>query len=347
MKKSFLSIMLVLVLILSLTTMAFGAPVSETKIIQYEATDDPFLYLPASIKVTNVKSQERKDFSTYLSDDDKTISGKDSIILHGTSPMTITLLPYEGENNEHTFPGAYMFYLAWDGNKVDSNTITRKDKYYTFDDYELITDKKYDILPERYWIYADGSSMNITEVGTYVLYTLPYGNYDTEDVNISPVFIIIDEATTTIPDVSAIQKATPTASTVLVDNLPTEFEAYNINNNNYFKLRDLAQVVNRTEKNFEVEWDGSKNAINLKSKSTYTPVGGELVKGDMALKQATPTTSKIYKDGKEVKLTAYNINGNNFFKLRDIAQVFDIGVTWDGTTNTVGIDTSIGYTEDK
>jgi hypothetical protein len=124
------------------------------------------------------------------------------------------------------------------------------------------------------------------------------------------------------------------------------FEAYTINGNNYFKLRDFAQAVNKTEKNFEVKWDSKNNAINLISNKPYTPVGGELAKGDGKAKVANPTTSKIYKDGKEISLTAYTINGNNYFKLRDIAKAFDIGVTWDGTTNTIGIDTSVGYTEE-
>ena len=140
--------------------------------------------------------------------------------------------------------------------------------------------------------------------------------------------------------------ANPTSSKVLVNGKAVTFEAYTINGNNYFKLRDFAQAVNKTEKNFEVKWDSENNAINLISNTLYTPVGGELAKGDGKAKVANPTTSKIYKDGKEISLTAYTINGNNYFKLRDIAKAFDIGVTWDGTTNTIGIDTSVGYTEE-
>lgn len=141
-------------------------------------------------------------------------------------------------------------------------------------------------------------------------------------------------------------KAVPTAAKVFVDNVQIEFEAYTIENNNYFKLRDLAQAVNNTTKNFEVEWDGTKNSINLLSATSYTSIGGELNKGDGKPKSATLSTSIIYKDGKEIFLTAYAINGNNYFKLRDIAKAFDIGVTWDGATNTVGIDTSISYVEE-
>src|SRR5690606_9905822 len=71
--------------------------------------------------------------------------------------------------------------------------------------------------------------------------------------------------------------ANPTSSKVLVNGNAVQFDAYNINGNNYFKLRDFAQAVNNTEKNFEVTWDGKNNAINLISNKPYTSVGGELV----------------------------------------------------------------------
>ncbi|MEN6316217.1 MAG: Ig-like domain-containing protein [Clostridiaceae bacterium] len=140
-------------------------------------------------------------------------------------------------------------------------------------------------------------------------------------------------------------KAATTRSAVLVNGVKTSFDAYNINGYNYFKLRDLAYVVSGTQKQFEVGWDGMNNAIQLTSGSPYTPVGGEMGISSGALTaEATATTSKIYIDGKQVSFTAFMINGNNYFKLRDIAAAFDIGVTWDGNTNTIGIDTSIGYT---
>lgn len=133
------------------------------------------------------------------------------------------------------------------------------------------------------------------------------------------------------------------SSSVLVNGDKVDFDSYNINDNNYFKLRDLAKIVNVTEKQFEVEWDNDKKAIELISNAPYTEVGGELVAGDGVEKAAILNTSTIYKDGQEIELVAYTIKGNNYFNLRDIAQCFDIGVTWDGETNTVGIDTSIGY----
>ena len=91
--------------------------------------------------------------------------------------------------------------------------------------------------------------------------------------------------------------AIPTSSRIYVDGRLIEFEAYTINGNNYFKLRDLATAVRGSEKNFEVTWDGAKNAINLISHHDYTSVGGELAKGDNKAKAAMVCSSTIYKDG--------------------------------------------------
>jgi hypothetical protein len=140
-------------------------------------------------------------------------------------------------------------------------------------------------------------------------------------------------------------KAMPTASKVLVNGKLTSFDAYTIDGNNYFKLRDLAKAVSGTQKQFDVTWDGGKKTINLISNKVYSVVGGEMEPGDGKDKTPVLNTSIILKDGVEVPLTAYTINGNNYFKLRDIAQAFNIGITWDGTTKTIGIDTTSDYVE--
>lgn len=138
--------------------------------------------------------------------------------------------------------------------------------------------------------------------------------------------------------------AKSTSSKVMVNGNEVSFQAYNINNNNYFKLRDLAMVLNGTEKSFAVGWNGEKNAISLESGKTYKIVGGELVVAEKsASEKARFSSSAIYLDGKKVELTAYLINGNNYFKLRDVAAALDFGVTWDASSNSIVIDTSSGY----
>lgn len=135
--------------------------------------------------------------------------------------------------------------------------------------------------------------------------------------------------------------ATVSVSKVLVDGKQVAFEAYSINNNTYFKLRDIAMAVNGTDKSFEVGWDGEHNAISLTSFEAYTPQGGELaVSAKATSKKATLSTSKIYLDDEETAFTAYTIDGNNYFKLRDLADAFGITITFDQKTNTIGIVTA-------
>ncbi|MPM65189.1 hypothetical protein SDC9_112081 [bioreactor metagenome] len=163
-----------------------------------------------------------------------------------------------------------------------------------------------------------------------------------------PLWVVFEGSETTAPAPVALKEvaASPNASKVLVNGQQTSFEAYTIGGYNYFKLRDLAMAVQGSGKQFEVTWDGEKKAINLVSGSAYTAVGGELAAGSgTASVQAIPNQSKIYLDGQEIALDAYTINGNNYFKLRDVATVFDFGVTWDGTLNQIVIDTTTGYTE--
>ncbi len=139
------------------------------------------------------------------------------------------------------------------------------------------------------------------------------------------------------------QMAVAASSTIYVDGVQTAFEAYTIDDSNYFKLRDLAFVVSGSDKQFAVSWDENLNAINLISGSEYTAVGGEMATGDGTAKTYYTTTSSIYVDGVTTGFEAYTINDNSYFKLRDVCSAFDIGLTWEETTGSIGIDTSASY----
>ncbi len=208
----------------------------------------------------------------------------------------------------------------------------------------------------------DGSEEAVSEIGANKTATVKlhkrYGGYDCDlyyifsfgDSNKTNIIYKVADgsASTPAPEPStpAVQlpetaTAAVTTSKVLVDGKQVAFEAYNINSNNYFKLRDIAMALNGTAKSFEVAWDGKNNAISLTAGKAYTAVGGELaVSAKPTAKQATLSTSKIYLDGEEIQLTAYTIGGNNYFKLRDFEQAIGIVVGWDQETNTVSIDTS-------
>ena len=137
--------------------------------------------------------------------------------------------------------------------------------------------------------------------------------------------------------------AIPTAASVIVDGNSVAFGAYNIDGSNYFKLRDLAYVLNGTNKRFSVEWDGAAVAISITGGAEYTPVGGEMESTGAGIKTPKTTDARIILGGNNITATAYNIDGNNYFKLRDIAAALDFAVDWDAENNTIVIDTNRGY----
>ena len=50
-------------------------------------------------------------------------------------------------------------------------------------------------------------------------------------------------------------------------------------------------------------------------------------------------------DGRPITISAYEIGGSNFFKLRDLGKALGFQVTWDSSTSTVGILTDQPYQE--
>ncbi len=154
-----------------------------------------------------------------------------------------------------------------------------------------------------------------------------------------------DDEAKDVPDRQSI--ALPSTHRVLVNGKEIKFDIYNIGGNNYFKLRDVAHVLNGTEKQFEVKWLASDNSIHLTTGMAYTPDGYEMIgKGDQAI-LATPTLSTVYLNERETSMVAYFISDNNYFKIRDLAKRLGFDVSWDGENSTVVIDTSITYVDDE
>lgn len=59
---------------------------------------------------------------------------------------------------------------------------------------------------------------------------------------------------------------------------------------------------------------------------------------------AERSTNRIYVDGQEVRLTAYNINGNNYVMLRDVGRAVDFNVYWDSDAKCVQVESKKPYT---
>ena len=142
-------------------------------------------------------------------------------------------------------------------------------------------------------------------------------------------------------------KIVPSTASIFINGTKVNFEAYNINDSNYFKLRDIAYALNNTAKQFNVIWDDSKRAMNIIKGETYVSVGGEMTGEGSKEKAKTVVVSSllVYIDNEEISLTAYNIDGNTYFKLIDIGKELDFSVKWDDASRSVIISTDESYAE--
>ena len=141
--------------------------------------------------------------------------------------------------------------------------------------------------------------------------------------------------------------ATPTGNSIYVDGKQVNGAAYMINSNNYFKLRDIAAMVNGSAKQFEVSWNQNEKRIDLTTNKAYTVVGGELALPSATTKTAKESTAVVYKDGTKAAYTGYTIADNNYYKLRDLCKDMDIGVKYDNATKRVDILTTVGYGKEE
>ena len=138
----------------------------------------------------------------------------------------------------------------------------------------------------------------------------------------------------TIPATGTVYART---QTVKLDGRDVEFQCYAVKNaegneTNYVKLRDLAQALNGTAAQFNVGWDGK---ISIASNTPYQAVGGEGTtpySGDQTYKAVSDILVNF--NGKDVNLTSFSITcqdgGYTYYKLRDLGQLLNFNVKWDG-----------------
>ena len=132
------------------------------------------------------------------------------------------------------------------------------------------------------------------------------------------------------------------AQGLIVDGAAVECEKYNIDGSNYFKLRDLAMLLNGTGSQFDVGWDSASGVVSITTNHAYTsPNGHELEYGMDNSATARISAQTILIDGVlQSDLTVYSIGDSNFFKLRELGDKLGFTVDYDEATNTAIISSA-------
>ena len=147
------------------------------------------------------------------------------------------------------------------------------------------------------------------------------------------------------PQQPAGEAASPTNDKLEVNGAAANPTVYKIGDSNYFKIRDVAALLNGTEKQFAVGYDGGKNAVTATTGQGYDKQSGDLAGAATGGGQsADPSNDAIYVDGQKITAEVYKINGSNYFKLRDLGKALNFYVGWSAERGMY-IETGKPYSE--
>ena len=127
----------------------------------------------------------------------------------------------------------------------------------------------------------------------------------------------------------------PSSQGLKVDGEAKTTEVYNISDYNYFKLRDIAALLNGTDAQFSVAFDTETRVVSITTGQPYEAVGGELTTGTDKSASCVLSDWKVEVNGEAKDIVAYNLEGNNFFKLRDLGTAIGFNVDYDTETATM------------
>ena len=142
-------------------------------------------------------------------------------------------------------------------------------------------------------------------------------------------------------------EARKTSQKLTLDGKEVNVGFYNIAGSNYIKLRDTAAIFKDTEKKFSVAYDSENKSFIIEIGKDYTLAKGDLdeIKQEKANASMSIKTVLINYDPKgtgvyeEKRAQTAFINGNNYLKLRDLADLAGFYIDFDEKTKTIELKT--------
>jgi LAS superfamily LD-carboxypeptidase LdcB len=158
-----------------------------------------------------------------------------------------------------------------------------------------------------------------------------YSNWTYDEYYVREIDVPMKSADITAIGVTALRQIT-------VDGTPYQLSVYSVLGDTYYKLRDIAVILNGTPVSFDVTWNSEAKRIDLLQGAAYSsePVLGAFEAGHAdivtSVKPGMQSGDTVY------DLSAYVAGGSNYFKLGDILAILGVTATEDELAGLV-IDT--------
>ena len=139
-------------------------------------------------------------------------------------------------------------------------------------------------------------------------------------------------------------EAKPEKVSVWVGDL-IDMNAFAVEGDYYFNIRDVAMVLRGTPKSFTVFWDANQNAIILtseKQSGNTEAISNSLGKD---ISSAKPSSVKLLLNGRQIAVKGMEINGSNFYDLEGLANALGIKYEFEASSKTFYLNTSVSTAE--
>ena len=131
-----------------------------------------------------------------------------------------------------------------------------------------------------------------------------------------------------------------TTSVVSIDDNEIIFAVFEINGQQYFRIRDIAYALIGTRKQFNVAWDADTRTVTITSGLPYSSVTlSEIHESPPDDKTAIKISHKYLADGKTVHIVTYNIDDESYVRLTDIGNALNFYTLWNESTGKYFVDT--------
>ncbi len=120
----------------------------------------------------------------------------------------------------------------------------------------------------------------------------------------------------------------PSLEQVQVDGEEKDLKIYTIKGENFFKLRDVAALLNGTDAQFSVEYLPDVMTVSLEKGESYDTIPGDLEKPEEDKKDALHHPQLLVVDGEEAGVDSYQIENANYYRMYDLGELLNFGVAY-------------------
>lgn len=240
------------------------------------------------------------------------------------------------EETEYTgFRVSDLIALATASGEIESVTFIAADGFASKSPMMLDTVYLNDLVPIITLVASDGYQVVIPQTAVD---EVNKGSWVSKLVEVKLNATAVEEDPAFVIPVPA--KVVVSTQALTVDGKAVDVQPYNIDGANYFKLRDLAALLKDGGSKFNVDYEAPNMIVT--TGQAYTPIAGDLVKGEDKSASTVPSTQVLLVNGEQVDVLVYNIGGNNYFQLRNLGELLGFGVDYDEASRTMIVE-SAGY----